>query len=158
MDNNHTNIWIDKIDDIVNSYNHTTHSTINEKPINANETKIYLDKKANQIEVKKNINKIFKIGDTVRIVIDKKIFDKGHHRYSNEIYKIIDVNNNRFKCENINNKDIKDLLPNQMKKINIKNLILSKQTRNRNVNKKETENIEYKKDEKFKRKLNKEGL
>ena len=56
------NIYIDKLDDTVNKYNNTYHSTIKMKPVNV--------KSNTYIESCKEINDKnpkFKIGDTVRI-------------------------------------------------------------------------------------------
>ena len=56
------NVYIDKLDDIVNKYNNTYHSTIKMKPVDII-SNIYIDssKEINEKDPK------FKIGDTVRI-------------------------------------------------------------------------------------------
>ena len=67
------NVYIDKLDDIVNKYNNTDHSKIKMKPI---------DVKSNTyIDSTKDINKKdleFKIGDIARILRYKYIFAKGY--------------------------------------------------------------------------------
>ena len=67
------NVYIDKLDDIVNKYNNTYHRTIKMKPF---------DVKPNTfIESSKEINyedPKFKIGDIVRISKYKNIFAKGY--------------------------------------------------------------------------------
>ena len=56
------NLYIDKLDDIVNDYNDTHHRTINMKPINVKDnTYINIDKEVNDKKPK------FKVGDHVRI-------------------------------------------------------------------------------------------
>ena len=65
-------VYIDKLDDIVNKYNNTYHSTIKMKPTDAkSNTSINSSKKTNDKNPK------FKIGDNVRISKYKNIFAKG---------------------------------------------------------------------------------
>ena len=67
------NVYIDKLDDIVNQYNNKYHTTIKMKPV---------DVKSNTyIDFKKEVNNAdpkFKIGDYVRISKYKNIFAKGY--------------------------------------------------------------------------------
>ena len=66
------NLFIDKLDDIVNRYNNTYHSTIKMKRIDVKpNTYIESSKEIN------NKNSKFKIGDAVRISKYKSIFTKG---------------------------------------------------------------------------------
>ena len=67
-------VYIDKLDDIVNKYNNTYHSTIKMKPADA-KSNAYIDssKKTNDKNPK------FKIGDNVRISKYKNIFCKRFH-------------------------------------------------------------------------------
>ena len=56
------NVYIDKLDDIVNEYNNTYHRTIKTKPVNVKDnTYIDFEKEVNYKDPK------FKIGDHVRI-------------------------------------------------------------------------------------------
>ena len=67
------NVYIDKLDDIVNKYNNTYHSTIKMKPVDV--------KSSTYIDSSKEINNKdpkFKIGDIVRISKYKNIFAKGY--------------------------------------------------------------------------------
>ena len=66
------NVYIDKLDDIVDEYNNTYHTTIKMKTIDVKDnTYINTDKKIN------NKDPIFKVGDRVRISKYKNIFAKG---------------------------------------------------------------------------------
>ena len=67
------NAYIDKLDDIVNKYNNTYHSTIKMKPVNV-KSNIYIDssKEINDKNLK------FKIGDNVTISKYKNVFAKGY--------------------------------------------------------------------------------
>ena len=66
------NVYIDKLDDIVNEYNNTYHGTIKMKPIDIKDnTYVNIDKEVNKKDPK------FKVGDHVRISKYKNIFAKG---------------------------------------------------------------------------------
>ena len=66
------NVYIDKLDDIVNEYNNTYHRTIMMKPIDIKDnTHIDIEKAVNDKNPK------FKVGDHVRISKYKNIFAKG---------------------------------------------------------------------------------
>ena len=66
------NVYIDKLDDIVDEYNNTYHTTIKLKPDDVKDnTYINADKEIN------NKNPKFKVGDHVRISKYKSIFAKG---------------------------------------------------------------------------------
>ena len=67
------NVYIDKLDDIVNKYNNTYHRTIKMKPIDVkDDTYINIGKEVNDKDPK------FKVGDLVRISKYKNIFAKGY--------------------------------------------------------------------------------
>ena len=66
------NVYIDKLDNIVNECNNTYHTTIKMKPIDVKDnTYINIDKETNDKDPK------FKVGDRVRISKYKSIFAKG---------------------------------------------------------------------------------
>ena len=67
------NVYIDKLDDIVDEYNNTYHRTIKMKPIDVKyNTYINIDKEVNDNDPK------FKVGNHVRISKYKHIFVKGY--------------------------------------------------------------------------------
>ena len=67
------NVYIDKLDDIVNEYNNTYHRTIKMKPVDVKDnTYINLRKEVNDKGPK------YIIGDHVRISKYKNIFAKGY--------------------------------------------------------------------------------
>ena len=81
------NVYIDKLDDIVNKYNNTYHSTIKTKPVDVS-THIDSSKKINNKDPK------FNIGDIVRISIYKFFFAKGYvPNWSEEVFVIKKVKN-----------------------------------------------------------------
>ena len=67
------NVYINKLDNIVNEYNNTYHRTIKMKPINVKDNAyIIINKKVNDRGTK------FKVGDHARISKYKNIFAKGY--------------------------------------------------------------------------------
>ena len=72
------NVYIDKLDDLVNEHNNTYYRTIKMKPVDDNDNN-YIDSMEfySQKEVN-NKNPIFKVGDHVRISKHKNFFAKGY--------------------------------------------------------------------------------
>ena len=83
------NVYINKLDDIVNECNNTYHTTIKMKPIDVKDnTYINTSKKINYKDPK------FKVGDRVRISKYKNIFAKGYMpNWSEEVFVIKKVKN-----------------------------------------------------------------
>ena len=83
------NMYIDKLDDIVNKYNNTYRSTINMKFVYvSSSTYIDFDKKNNKEYPK------FKIGDDVRIWNYKNVFANAHvSNWSEDVFVIKNVKN-----------------------------------------------------------------
>ena len=78
------NVYIDKLDDMVNRYRNTYHSTIKIKPVDVNSsTYINCDKNNNKKGWK------FNVSDHVRITKCKNIFAKGYApNWSEEVFVI----------------------------------------------------------------------
>ena len=90
-ENNNT-IFYNILDELVNNYNNKYHSTIKMSPIEGskkiNENKI---KNIYNFEKTKKLGK-FKIGDRVRISLEKNIFEKGYEtNWTQEIFVIYDI-------------------------------------------------------------------
>ena len=83
------NVYIDKLENIVNEYNNTYHRKIKMKPIDAKDnTYINTDKEVNDKDPK------FKVGDHVTISKHKNIFAKGYTpNWSEEIFVIKRIKN-----------------------------------------------------------------
>ena len=83
------NVYINKLDNIVNEYNNTYHTTIKMKPIDVKDnTYINTDKEINYKYPK------FKVGDRVRISKYKNIFAKGYTpNWSEKVFVIKKVEN-----------------------------------------------------------------
>ena len=83
------NMHIDKLNDIVDKYNNTYHTTIKMKPIDVKDnTYINTDKEIN------NKDPIFKVGDRVKISKYKNLFAKGYApNWAEEVFVIKKVKN-----------------------------------------------------------------
>ena len=83
------NVYIDKLDDIVNEYNNPYHRTIKMKPIDVKDnTYINIGKEVNDKDPK------FEVGDHVRISKYKNIFAKDYTpNWSEEIFVIREIKN-----------------------------------------------------------------
>ena len=78
------NVYNDVLDDVVNKYNNTKHSTIKMKPIDVRDNKrVFIDEHNEK-------RSRFKVGDRVRISKFKNIFAKGYTpNWSKEILLLI---------------------------------------------------------------------
>ena len=83
------NVYINKLNDIVNEYNNAFHGTIKMKPISVKDnTYINIGKEFNEKDHK------FQVGDHVRISKYKNIFAKGYiPNWSEEIFVIKEIKN-----------------------------------------------------------------
>ena len=81
------NVYYDVLDDVVNKYNNTKHSTIKMKPVDVkNNKRVYIDEHNEK-------GSRFKVGDRVRISIFKNIFAKGYTpNWSTEIFIVDKIN------------------------------------------------------------------
>ena len=112
------NVYIDKLNAIVNKYNNTYHTTIKMKPIDVKDnTYINTNKEINYKDPK------FKVGDYVRISNYKDIFAKGYMpNWSEEVFVIDRIKNTVPWTYVINDLSVKKLLVHFMK-MNFKKLI-----------------------------------
>ena len=98
------NVYYDVLDDVVNKYNNTKHSTIKMKPIDVkNNKRVYID------EYNEKDNR-FKVGDRVRISKFKNIFAKGcTPNWSKEIFIVDKINDTvpyTYNLKDLNDKEI----------------------------------------------------
>ena len=78
------NVYIDKLDDIVDEYNNTYHRTIKMKPIDVKDIHKEVDDKDPK----------FKVGDHVRISKSKNIFAKQYTpNWSEEVFVVSKIKN-----------------------------------------------------------------
>ena len=98
------NVNYNVLDDVVNKYNNTKHSTIKMKPIDVGDNKrVYIDERNGK-------DSRFKVGDRVRISKFKNIFAKGHTpNWSREIFIINNINDTvpyTYNLEDLNDEEI----------------------------------------------------
>jgi hypothetical protein len=94
--------YIDQLPEIVKNYNNSWHSSLNSTPANPN--KDFIEKRIAMREQKANEQlKNYNIGDQVRTIINKALFDKGHKpKWSETIHTIKEISDNHrvYKLEN----------------------------------------------------------
>ena len=99
------NVYIDKLDDIVNKYNNTYHITVIMKSADV-KPNVYID--FNKENIKEGPK--FKVGDHVRISKYKNIFAKGYvSKWSEEVFMIKKVKNTvpwKYVISDLNREDI----------------------------------------------------
>ena len=110
--------WIDDIDEIIKNYNNTRNRGIyNYTPKEASKpmiTTYIISQKREKTEIIEKTEKIFNIGQKVRLLNNKKLFDKLQTKYNDKVYTIVKVNKNTLDIE-----DEKHLIKN-VKKYNVK--------------------------------------
>ena len=98
------NVYYDVLDDVVNKYNTTKHSTIKMKPIDVkNNKRVYIDEHNEK-------DSRFKVGDRVRISRYKNIFAKGYTpNWSKEISIVDKINDTvpyTYNLKDLNDEEI----------------------------------------------------
>jgi predicted transcriptional regulator YheO len=95
---NNNNNWVDVFDDLLYNYNHRFNRGLGGIPVEAT----YETSRAKQEEqykrAKKDFNK-FKVGDNVRLLKNKDIFDKGRQTWTEKVYKIDGIKGNKFQID-----------------------------------------------------------
>jgi hypothetical protein len=79
--------YIDDLPKLISNYNNTEHKTLEETPID-----IWTGKKTNTQNIKK-VESPFSVGDRVRHLVGKKVFDKSSSTttYTKKVYSIIQI-------------------------------------------------------------------
>ena len=98
------NVYYDVLDDVVNKYNNTKHSTIKMKPIDVqNNKRVYIDEHNEK-------DSRFKVGDRVRISKFKNISAKGYTpNWSTEIFIVDKINDTvpyTYNLKDLNDEEI----------------------------------------------------
>ena len=97
-------VCYDVLDDVVNKYNNTKHSTIKMKPIDVkNNKRVYIDENNEK-------DSRFKVGDRVRISKFKNIFAKGYTpNWSTEVFIVNKINDTvpyTYNLKDLNDEEI----------------------------------------------------
>lgn len=98
-----TKTWVDVLPQLVENYNNSVHSTINKAPNDFNPEKdtpkLVAKLESKGLETMKEFNS-FHIGDNVRVLKPKEMFDKGKEVFSRQIYIIDEIDKLAFKLKN----------------------------------------------------------
>ena len=111
MDQNETYKWVDVLDDVVDSYNQTFHSTIKMSPMTAQSTDdfdLYKNIYFNPIDTYNKVGMKFRfnVDDRVKISYIRKTFQRAYDRtFTEEIFTITE----RFEKQGVKTDIIKDL-------------------------------------------------
>ena len=108
------NVYYDVLDDVVNEYNNTKHSTIKMKPkdVKKNATKSSAIARTNKVYIDENNKKgaRYNVGDRVRISKFKNIFSKGYTpNWSSEIFIVDKINDTvpyTYNLKDLNDEEI----------------------------------------------------
>ena len=108
------NVYYDVLDDVVNKYNNTKHSTIKMKPIDGKDTtkSTSLERNNKRVYIDEHNEKDsrFKVGDRVRISKFKNIFAKGYTpNWSKEIFIVDKINDTvpyTYNLKDLNDEEI----------------------------------------------------
>ena len=125
------NVYINKLDDIVDEYSNTYHRTIKMNPVDVKDnTDVDFEKEVNDKDPK------FKVGDYVRISKYKNIFAKGYMpNWSEEVFIISKIKNTvpwTYVINNLNGEEIigifyeKELQKTDQKKFRIEKVLKKK--------------------------------
>lgn len=81
--------YIDVVDDLVDSYNHSVHSTIKMRPVDVTDENILQVWKNTYNKEPRYVKPKYEVGDLVRITKERKHFQKGYEsKWSEEIFQI----------------------------------------------------------------------
>ena len=108
------NVYYDVLDDLVNKYNNTKHSTIKMKPIDVGDTtkssSLERNNKRVYIDEHNEKDSRFKVGDRVRISKFRNIFTKGYNpNWSTEIFIVDKINDTvpyTYNLKDLNDEEI----------------------------------------------------
>ena len=90
-----TTKWVDVLPDLLYNYNHRYHRSIGCAPIEANEHDMFAQELSKYDLAEAQLN-TYKVGDRVRILLNKKMFQKGRSEWSNEVYRIESIEGHRL--------------------------------------------------------------
>ena len=103
--------YIDVLNDLCKSYNNRKHRALGIAPneVNKNNSAYIWSVQYGSLN-KKSPKSMFKVGDTVRLKTNKKLFEKGHiPKWTEELFKIVnilDTNPKTFRIEDVNGERI----------------------------------------------------
>jgi transposase InsO family protein len=100
MNANNSVEWVLVIDDLMDNYNNSYHSSIKTTPNKAKSSKIRRED-AERIKEVDRVKVAFKVGDKVRLLREKGIFEKNVGNYMAGIYTVSHVNAQSYNLEGL---------------------------------------------------------
>lgn len=97
-----TSRWVDAVDQVVETYNSTSHASLNNKtPSEAHGDlgfliRLHREHKNHNTALRHKLADKFKTGQTVRVLEGKGVFDKEKARFSREVYTVEKMDANRY--------------------------------------------------------------
>ena len=101
--------WVSVLDDLVWNYNHRYHRALKMAPSEADESTGRAQQWAQYQEAKKQFDR-FAVGDTVRVLRQKGVFDKGRKQWSKDTHEIDAEKGHLFHVEGVGWKKHYELL------------------------------------------------
>ena len=95
-----TRDWVKVLPDLVYNYNHRFHRSLGCAPVDADEATVF-DRELGQYDAAQKQFDEFAVGDKVRTLIYKDIFDKGRKEWSASVYKIDEIRGNLIHVANV---------------------------------------------------------
>ena len=107
-----TRKWIDVYEKLLHNYNNRIHSSLlNHTPNEIFENSVLAEQVRNMEHIEdipaQNLKHTFQIGDKVRYLKEKDIFDKGKNKWSDDVYVIDKINGNSFHLKTLNGTPVK---------------------------------------------------
>ena len=90
-----TTKWVKVLPDLIYNYNHRFHRSINCSPAEADEVSQYMQELEKYDEAQTQLDK-YHVGDKVRILMNKDLFQKGRSEWSTDVYKIQEKKGHRL--------------------------------------------------------------
>ena len=93
-----SNDWVSVLDDLVYNYNHRFHRSLGCSPIEASEEDQFY-KQLHKYDIAEKQFSQFHVGDKVRLLQSKELFDKGRKIWSHEVYRIRNIDGHRVEID-----------------------------------------------------------
>ena len=95
QDGHKTTKWVNVLPDLLYNYNHRYHRSIGCAPVDANEQDMYMQEMGKYDLAEAQLSS-YKKGDRVRVLLNKKKFQKGRSQWSTKVYEIEKIDGHRL--------------------------------------------------------------
>ena len=90
-----TTDYVKVLPDLLYNYNHRYNRAIECSPIDGDEKELFTYEHQKYLKAQQRLD-LFKIGDKVRVLLNKDLFQKGRSEWSPEVYRISDIVGHRL--------------------------------------------------------------